>query len=87
MLSWTGRTEYRGPVRIFVIGQLATYGLSQPSSDLGNGAIYYLNLVLDKDTAKAIQAIFDDSPVEGEDFIIHSPLHTHRRSSGGTVSR
>jgi hypothetical protein len=63
-LSWTGPTNYRGPISVFIIGQLATDSLSQPHSNLGNDAIYHLDLLLEKDTAMAIQAVFDNGPVE-----------------------
>jgi hypothetical protein len=46
----------------------------RPHSNLGNDAVYHLDLFLEKDTATAIQAVFNNGSFEDDGFMVHSPL-------------
>ena len=74
MLSWKGEEEYRGAVNLFVIGFLSKANLVAEASEYDS--VYRLELVLEQDTAMALQQILSTGPLNKADFF-NSPLRGH----------
>ena len=48
----------------------------RPHSNLGNDAVYHLDLFLEKDTATAIQAVFNNGSFEDDGFMFIPPVRS-----------